>query len=289
MRLTDLSRSAARLLLALTLALPAALLQAAETAPPLMLANSYRHGIKLSAYWVSEKYDGVRGYWDGSQLLTRGGERIVAPEWFVRELPPTALDGELWAGRGRFEETVSTVRQQTPDDAAWRRIRFMVFDLPADPGSFDQRLARLRLLIPQLNLPWVQAVEQRRLADHAALQALLQKTVRDGGEGLILHRGASLYRAERSDDLLKLKLRDDAEAKVVGYQPGRGKHAGRVGALWVEMPDGKRFKLGTGLSDAQRNSPPPLGSWVTYSHNGFNQSGLPRFARFVRARADMNR
>lgn len=289
MLLANPPRSAARVLLALTLVLPATLLQAAETATPLMLANSYRPGIELSAYWVSEKYDGVRGYWDGTQLLTRGGERIVAPEWFVRGLPPTALDGELWAGRGRFEETVSTVRQQTPDDAAWRRIRFMVFDLPAAPGSFDQRLARLRLLIPQLSLPWVQVVEQRKLAEHTALQALLQKIVRDGGEGLMLHRGASLYRAERSDDLLKLKLRDDAEAKVIGYQPGQGKHAGRVGALWVEMPDGKRFKLGTGLSDAQRDSPPPLGSWVTYSHNGFNQSGLPRFARFVRARADMNR
>ncbi|HWV18158.1 MAG TPA: DNA ligase [Rhodocyclaceae bacterium] len=289
MLVADLPRSAARLLLALTLALPAAQLQAAETAPPLMLANSYQPGIDLSAYWVSEKYDGVRGYWDGEQLLTRGGERIIAPEWFVRGLPPIALDGELWAGRGRFQEAVSTVRQQTPDNESWRRIRFMVFDLPSEPGTFDQRLGQLRVQVSKLNMPWIAAVEQRKLADHRTLHALLQKTVRDGGEGLMLHRGASLYRADRSDDLLKLKLRDDAEAKVIGYQPGQGKHAGRVGALWVETPEGRRFKLGTGLSDAQRSSPPPLGSWVTYSHNGFNQSGLPRFARFVRARADMNR
>ena len=270
-------------------ALPAVFLQAAEAAVPVMLANTYRPDVDLSAYWVSEKYDGVRGYWNGEHLLTRGGERIAAPAWFVRGLPQTNLDGELWAGRGKFQETVSTVRQQTPDDHAWRRIRYMVFDLPSEAGSFDERLKRLRRLVAELDLPWVQVVEQHKLADHKALHALLRETVRNGGEGLMLHRGASLYRAERSDDLLKLKLRDDAEAKVVGYQPGQGKHAGRIGALLVEMPDGKRFKLGTGLSDGQRNEPPPLDSWVTYSYNGINESGIPRFARFVRVRSDMTR
>jgi DNA ligase 1 len=197
-------RIAAVMLFVLNLALPG-LLHAAEMAAPVMLANTYRPGIDLTAYWVSEKYDGVRAYWDGTTLRTRGGEHIFAPDWFVRGLPKIALDGELWAGRGKFQEAVSTVRQQTPNDAAWRRIRFMVFDLPAEPGTFDQRLAQLRARIPQLNLPWVLAVEQHKLVDHAALHTLLQKTVRDGGEGLMLHRGDSLYRAERNDDLLKLK------------------------------------------------------------------------------------
>ncbi|MBY0342202.1 MAG: DNA ligase [Rhodocyclaceae bacterium] len=282
-------RIATAALYLLGVALLVAFTHAAETAAPVMLANTYRPDVDLSAYWVSEKYDGVRGYWDGERLLTRGGEPIAAPDWFTSSLPKTALDGELWAGHGKFQETVSTIRQQTPDDQAWRRIRYMVFDLPGETGSFDERLARLRMLVPQLDLPWVQVVEQRKLADHKALHALLHETVRKGGEGLMLHRGASLYRAERSEDLLKLKLRDDAEARVVGHQPGKGKHAGRMGALLVEMPDGKRFKLGSGLSDEQRNSPPPLGSWVTYSYNGLNKSGIPRFARFVRVRSDMDR
>lgn len=259
----------------------------AGTSAPLMLANTYRAEIDLSAYWVSEKYDGVRGYWDGERLFTRGGEHIAAPEWFVRGLPKIALDGELWAGRGRFQEAVSTVRRQQPDPKAWQRIRFMVFDLPAEPGDFDQRLSTLRVLIPQLELPWVQAVEQRKLGNHKALQALLQDIVRSGGEGLMLHRGAAPYRAERNDDLLKLKPWHDAEARVVGYTAGKGRHAGRVGALLVETPQGKRFRLGSGLNHAQRESPPPLGSWVSYSYHGFNDSGIPRFARFLRVRSDM--
>jgi DNA ligase-1 len=260
---------------------------AAENASPLMLANVYHRGVDLSNYWVSEKYDGVRGYWDGEKLRTRGGEVIAVPAWFVAGWPATPMDGELWAGRGKFAEAVSTVRTQTPDDAAWRRMRFMVFDLPAQPGTFDQRLPVLQQTISRLGLPWVQAVRQEKIADDRALQAKMKTVVKQGGEGLMLHRGASMYRAERNDDLLKLKPYEDAEARVIAYVPGKGKHHGRVGALLVESADGRRFRLGAGLSDAHRAEPPAIGAWVTYRFRGLNDSGLPRFATFLRVRGDM--
>ncbi len=171
-------------------ALPAA---AAGNSPPLMLANVYHPGIVLQEYWVSEKLDGVRGYWDGEKLLTRGGERIAAPAWFTAGWPRQPLDGELWAGRGQFSRAVSTVRQQTPDDAAWRAMRFMVFDLPTQAGTFTERIPALHGVVSRIDQPWVQAVAQSRVASHAELQRLLAKTVRLGGEGLMLHRGASLY------------------------------------------------------------------------------------------------
>ena len=72
--------------------------------PPLMLAEIYREDVNPADYWVSEKLDGVRAYWDGSRLLFRSGQTIQAPDWFTRELPRTALDGELWIGRGQFEK-----------------------------------------------------------------------------------------------------------------------------------------------------------------------------------------
>ena len=259
----------------------------AADAPALLLANVYRPGMPLADYWVSEKYDGVRGYWDGHTLRTRGGETVAAPAWFTAGWPTTPMDGELWAGRGRFAHAQSTTRQQQPDDAAWRQMRFMVFDLPAHGGVFDERLGALKTLVASIEQDWVQAVPQQRVATDAALQALLQRTVRAGGEGLMLHRGASLYRSGRSDDLIKLKTHDDAEALVVGHLPGKGKHAGRLGALLVEMPTGQRFKLGAGLTDADRADPPPIGSWVTYRFRGTHDGGLPRFASFVRVRLDM--
>ena len=259
----------------------------AADAPALLLANVYRPGMRLADYWVSEKYDGVRGYWDGHTLRTRGGETVAVPAWFTAGWPDTPMDGELWAGRGRFSHAQSTVRQQQPDDAAWREMRFMVFDLPAHGGTFDQRLPALNKLVESLDQPWVQAVPQQRVASDAALQKLLLRTVRAGGEGLMLHRGASMYRAGRSDDLIKVKTHEDAEAKVVAHLPGQGRHAGRLGALVVEMPSGQRFRLGAGLTDAERDHPPPVGSWVTYRFRGTHDSGVPRFASFVRVRDDM--
>lgn len=274
--------------LILFLALPALpAVAAAASVSPLMLANVYHQGISLEEYWVSEKYDGVRGYWDGEKLLTRAGTPIASPPWFTRGWPKEPLDGELWAGRGKFNEASATVRQQAPDDAAWRQMRFMVFDLPAHPAPFSERIPALYAIIARLNLPWVHSVVQCRVPDHASLQRLLERSVAHGGEGLMLHRGASLYRAERNDDLLKLKLHEDAEATVIAHIPGQGKYTGLMGALLVEMPGGQRFRLGSGFSDAQRLTPPPVGALVTYRYRGFHPSGIPRFASFIRLRDEL--
>ena len=260
---------------------------AGSTAPALQLAGRWRTGRDVTAYWISEKYDGVRGYWDGRQLLTRGGERVSAPAWFTAGWPTEPMDGELWAGRGAFEQAQSTVLRQQPDDAAWRRMRFMVFDWPAHPGDFSARLAVLNTRIAQAKSPTLQAVPQRRVATEADLQALLREVVAGGGEGLMLHRGDAPYRVGRGDELLKLKLHDDAEARVIAQLPGQGKHAGRMGALLVETPEGLRFRIGAGFTDAQRADPPPVGSWVTYRYRGLHEkSRLPRFATFVRVRTD---
>ncbi|MDB5741841.1 MAG: dependent ligase, partial [Polaromonas sp.] len=242
------------LLSLIALALAGARLPAEAAAPAVMLANVYRPGMLLADYWVSEKYDGVRGYWDGQALWTRGGEPVVAPGWFTAGWPKMAMDGELWAGHGQFAKAVSTVRQQAPSDSAWRAMRFMVFDLPAHGGSFNERIPVLNGVVTRIDQPWVQAVLQSKVANPQALQALLLKTVRNGGEGLMLHRGTSLYKGLRSDDLLKFKTHEDDEARVVAHLPGQGKYSGKLGALLVEMPPlagrpPQRFKLGTGFSD----------------------------------------
>ena len=255
--------------------------------PSLMLAQIWRSGLPLQDYWVSEKLDGVRGYWNGHQLVSRGGQRIATPEWFVRDWPATPMDGELWAGRGRFAHAQSTTAQAIPDDRAWRQMRFMVFDLPAAPGSFDQRLPLLQHTVGAIAQDWVQMVEQRKLGSEAELRQWLHTVVKGGGEGLMLHKGSAPYRPGRSDDLLKFKPFDDAEARVIGYKSGRGQWQGMTGALLVQTPDGKQFSLGSGLTVQMRKSPPALGSWVTYRYQGLHEkSGLPRFARFLRVRSE---
>ncbi|TFZ01009.1 DNA ligase [Ramlibacter henchirensis] len=274
---------------AIALLAAAACLRAGEAQagpPALMLAQPYEPGVDLAQFGVSEKYDGLRGYWDGQALWTRGGEPVVAPPWFTAGWPAQPLDGELWAGRGRFESAVGTARTRTPDAAAWRRMRYMVFDLPAHPGTFRERHRALGAL-PFGGGERLQLVQQATLGDPAALRARLERTVRDGGEGLMLHRWDSLYRPGRSPDLLKYKTSLDADARVLGHLPGNGRHEGVLGALLVESAEGVRFRLGSGFSDAQRQRPPSVGSWVTYRYRGLTEAGVPRFPTFLRARPDL--
>lgn len=252
--------------------------------PEFMLAQVYRPGIDVSAYWISEKLDGVRAHWDGSHLITRGGNRIRAPAWFTAGLPPVPLDGELWAGRGTFDEVSGTVRHLQPDEAAWRRVRYMIFDMPDPELAFSQRLDALKALLDDVENAHIRMVPQFRLPDHDALMRKLEHTTAVGGEGLMLHRADARHRAGRSDDLLKLKPYLDAEARVIEHLPGKGKYSGMLGALRVRTEDGRVFALGTGLSDAQRREPPPLGSLVTYRYRGLTSKGIPRFASFLRVR-----
>ena len=255
-----------------------------ESPPAVSLAQTYREGIDVAAYWVSEKLDGVRALWDGQALHSRSGNRFNAPPWFVEGFPPTHLDGELWMGRGTFEKLSGVVRRHTPVDEDWRQVRFMVFDLPAHPADFNGRLERMKQIFASLDSPRIGLVEQRRIASQDALMELLDEVTELGGEGLMLRKADSFHSAGRSADLLKLKRHEDAEAIVVAHLPGKGKFAGMLGALLVETPDGRRFRLGTGFTDEERRHPPPLGSTVTYKHYGKTNTGLPRFASFLRVR-----
>jgi len=238
-----------------------------------------------AAWWVSEKLDGVRGRWDGHRLWTRGGYPVEVPAWFTAGWPAMAMDGELWMGRGRFDETGSLVRTGDAGDPRWREVRFLVFDLPGHGGTFDERVLAMRALPGAGVPPWLRPVAQSRVADADGLQSRLRAVLAAGGEGLMLHHRDARYLPGRSPHLLKLKPHDDAEARVVAHLPGRGKYTGQTGALLVERADGVRFRLGSGLSDAERAAPPAVGSLVTYRFNGLTPGGVPRFPRYLRVRA----
>ena len=252
--------------------------------PALLLAETYRKQVDVAQYLVSEKLDGVRAYWDGKQLISRGGNVFHAPPWFTAALPIRKLDGELWLGRGRFEEMSGIARRETPEDANWQQVKYMLFELPGAEGSFAQRTTRMKALALDARVPWLEAVEQFRLPDHKALMKRLDQVIKAGGEGLMLHRADAAYETGRSETLLKVKAWHDAEADVIGHVAGKGKYRGMLGALKVRAPDGREFSLGTGFSDAQRQNPPIVGSTVTYRYRELTAKGMPRFASFWRVR-----
>ncbi|WP_447730009.1 DNA ligase [Pseudoxanthomonas suwonensis] len=274
-------------LVALLCLLAPTALPSPASAPAPMLASTWRGGLPVEAFLVSEKLDGVRARWDGRRLWTRGGAPIVPPEGFTRGWPAEPMDGELWSGRGRFDEVSALVRRTGGDPRDWGHVRFMLFDLPAHPGPFAQRVQRMRELVAGTRSPSLVLVDQRRFTSTAALDAELSRVVAAGGEGLMLHRADAFYRPGRSDMLFKYKPHEDAEAQVVAHLPGKGRHQGRMGALLVRTPDGRSFRLGGGFTDAQREDPPPIGSWVTYRYSGLTGNGLPRFPRFLRIRHEL--
>lgn len=260
--------------------------QAFAEPPAIPLANTYDKGVHLADYWVSEKLDGVRAYWDGQHLWSRGGRQYQAPDWFVANFPDQSLDGELWAGRERFAFLSGAVRKHEPVEAEWRQVRFHVFDLPVQGIPFEERYRRLEALVAASGAPYLRLVRQAPAGSHKELMAHLDRIVAAGGEGLMLKRINSLYQSGRSDDLLKVKLFQDAEGRVLGHVPGNGRLQGMMGSLRVRLADGRELRIGTGFTDVQRRHPPPIGSTITFRYRGKTATGLPRFASFLRIRDD---
>lgn len=256
-----------------------------ENAPGVLLAQSWDREQDLSGWWLSEKLDGVRAYWDGEVFLSRLGNRFYPPDWFVKTLPKEPLDGELFGGRKKFQETVSIVRRQDGSDL-WKRITFEVFDAPAHEGPFEERLEHCRNLVEQVSVPHFSVLDHLLCRDTAHLLAELKRVEELGGEGLMARQPGSGYQAGRSYTLVKIKNFLDAEATVVGHQKGTGKHKGRLGSLLVELPNGIQFSVGTGLSDAQRESPPAVGAVICFRYQELSRDGVPRFPSFVGERID---
>ena len=264
--------------------------RASGGAPPLLLAHKWEHDVDLTGWWMSEKLDGVRAYWNGKKLVSRLGNTLWAPDWFLAALPPDMpLDGELFGGRKKFQRTVSIVRRQDRSDSAWREISFLVFDAPKHEGTFEERLLAVTSYLVE------RADNVRHVAPHLhepcrGLEHLREELARVeslGGEGLMMRKPGSRYEAGRSHTLLKVKTFHDAEAVVVAHLPGAGKHKGRLGALECDLPDGTRFSVGTGLTDAERESPPAIGSIITFRYQELSDDGVPRFPSYVGVRDDV--
>jgi DNA ligase-1 len=256
-----------------------------EKAPPLLLAESWDFVSDPTGWWLSEKLDGVRAYWDGKQLFSRLGNLFHAPDWFVAGLPNVPLDGELWMGRKKFQRTVSVARRQDRSEH-WKELTYVVFDAPALEKDFESRLKFVSESLRDSKPPHVTAHEHFRCEGIEHLRSELTRLEALGAEGLMMRRPGSRYESGRSSTLLKVKTFHDAEARVLKHLEGAGRHKGRLGALLVEMPDGTTFSVGTGFSDAERANPPLLGSLITYRYQELSEAGVPRFPSFVGVRAE---
>eukprot|EP01119_Soliformovum_irregulare_P017480 TRINITY_DN5207_c0_g1_i1.p1 TRINITY_DN5207_c0_g1~~TRINITY_DN5207_c0_g1_i1.p1 ORF type:complete len:557 (-),score=200.99 TRINITY_DN5207_c0_g1_i1:3-1673(-) len=258
-------------------------------AKSVLLAETWDESIDPTGYWISEKLDGVRAYWDGERFYSRNGNRFYAPEFFTKDLPKKALDGELWCGRSLFQKCVSIVKKQKDAvEEDWKFVTYLVFDAPDHDGGYEDRVKWLNSVIkPEKKTTYAVVVGIKKCEGRAHLKKFLDDVNKLGGEGLMLRLPGSLYERRRSTTLLKVKTFKDDEALVIGHQKGEGRLQGTMGALLCKLSNGKEFKIGTGFSDAQRHKPPKKGSVVTFKFQELSNSGSPRFPVYLRQRTDL--
>jgi DNA ligase-1 len=256
-----------------------------DEGPPILLAHKWENDVDLTGWWISEKLDGVRAFWDGERFISRLGNEFFAPKWFTAQLPKVPLDGELWGGRKLFQRTVGIVKRQDQSEL-WRELKYVVFDAPKHGGVFEERVAFIDQTLTALKSEWLKACEHVLCEGTEHLRRELARVEGLGGEGLMMRQPRSRYEAGRSSTLLKVKSFHDTEARVLEHLPGLGKHQGRLGALLVELPDGTRFNVGTGFSDSERENPPKIGAVITFRYQELSNTGVPRFPSYVGERID---
>jgi len=254
------------------------------------------HDLEKYPWLVSEKLDGIRAVWTGTNFYTRNKKIVHAPAWFKAAMPQgRSYDGELFAGRGKFRQVSSTVRKLVPVDDEWKSIQYVIFDRPvADGKPFVQVLEEnlKKELLGQTK--YVRLIKQYPVRSLAEVGRLHDALVAKGAEGLMLRRADVGYAYKRTDAVLKVKAFSDAEAEVVGYELGKGKYAGQLGSLlcsWTKASAAVTFGVGTGFTDDERRRYKalfPLGTSVTVQFMEIDaNSGRPRHPVFKGIRTDV--
>ena len=261
------------------------LLTGRSFAQDLQKAKVYKGDEDIEQWVMSEKLDGIRGYWDGTQLKTRKGVLINAPDRFLKNFPPFELDGELWSDRNQFEFIQSVVLDKKPS-ADWRKITYNIFEVPNAPGDFPARLNKAEEWFTKHPNKFVRIIQQVTCADKDHLRQFLAEIESKGGEGVIIKDPKLPYHTGRSAHVLKVKNHEDMEGTVIEINPGKGKFANMMGSLTLKLDNGMIFKLGTGFSNEVRQHPPQIGEVVTFKYFGFTKKGKPKFASFLRVRGD---
>jgi len=249
--------------------------------PNLLLLKVYKDQ-NITGWVMSEKLDGIRAYWDGKNLLTRSGNIIHAPKWFIKNYPPFEIDGELWTKRKDFENISSIVRDRVPSKE-WKHIKYYIFEVPHAKGGLFDRLQRVE---PYQNSV-IKVIPQIFIRDKNHLQHFLMDIELKGGEGVVVRDPQALYIDKRTNKALKVKTFLDKECKIIGYNGGHGKLEGLLGSLTCLLDNNITFKIGSGFNMNERKNPPDIGSVITFKYKEITKYGKPRFPVFLRVRKDI--
>ncbi len=245
--------------------------------PELFLLKKYQADMNVSAWYMSEKLDGVRAYWDGEKLISRNGKFFNAPTFFTQEFPKTELDGELWSKRGDFSNVSSIVNTKKADDR-WNFLTYNVFEVPNAKGTLLERLSTVK------ESKYIKKVKQIKIKSKEELKNFLKSVESKGGEGVVIRNALLPYYTGRDKNSLKMKNYMDAECEVMGFTQGKGKYKNLFGALLCKLENDRIIKIGSGFTNEERTHPPKIGAIITFKYYGLTSKGNPRFLVYLRER-----
>ena len=248
--------------------------------PDLLLLKVYKDQ-NISGWVMSEKLDGVRAYWDGVHLISRGGKTIHAPTWFTKNYPSFAIDGELWSKRGDFDFISGAVREKYPDDTKWRQITHNIFEVPNSKGTLFERLAKVKSYTDSI----IKLIPQYPVQNKENMLQFLKKIESKNGEGVVVRDPNAKYIAKRTSKALKVKSFLDTECRVISHNAGKGKYKGLLGSITCKMDNNVSFKIGSGFTKEERENPPKIGALISFKYKEFTKNAKPRFPIFLRVRA----
>lgn len=253
-------------------------------AQDMLLLSVYKNQ-DISGFVMSEKLDGVRGYWDSKKLLSRQGKQILAPDFWTQNFPPFAIDGELYTKRDDFENIASIINSSKKRDD-WRNIKLYVFDVPDANGTLIERLEVLQNFLDSNPNEFIKIIPQIKISSKEQMEEFFTNIVQNGGEGVVLRDPNLPYEAKRSTQALKYKKQNEANCKVIKINQGKGRYKDLMGSVDCEMLNGIKLKIGSGFSDKNRANPPKIGEVITFKYEQLNKNGVPKFARYLRVRID---
>ena len=239
--------------------------------------DKQKHEIK--DWFMSEKLDGIRAYWDGKDLYTKNGNKIYAPSWFLEKFPKFELDGELWSKRDDFENIQNIVLDINPS-SKWKELTYNIFEVPNSKGDFEERLSIIKNYLNKNPNNYIKIIPQIICENQEHLESYLQELLNKKAEGIIIKNPNINYFAGRSEEVLKVKKFEDMEGEIIGHNYKDNKFK----SLKVKIENNVIFNLGGGFSDNERLNPPKTGDIVTFKYYGFTKNAKPKFASFLRVR-----
>jgi DNA ligase-1 len=251
--------------------------------PDLFLLKTYNDKQDVVGWVMSEKLDGIRGFWDGEKLISRGGVILNPPTYWTHNFPNFSIDGELWTKRSDFENISSIVRRKNADNR-WQTVGFNIFEVPNQAGGILQRLQVLQDYLQENPSQVITVIKQIPVNSKQQLNRFLDKIIEQKGEGVVVRNPKTIYQVGRLSSALKVKKYQDDECIVLEILSGKGKYENKMGSLRCQLKNRSIVNIGSGFSDIERENPPKIGTQITFKYYGLTKQGNFKYPVFLRVK-----